>query len=174
VVAHSDDPSPYMIGNEFHYDDRYSYRGQLESDPIGYFAWLLLLVIATNGQRYALQKRMHVRSGRLGPLLAVTIKEDKPTDVDVEWKHTAKKPALTLADAASQATGLSPGLDFSGLPAGIADRLSALGFATDGVPAQAAPPDPTVDLSRLEQLRATGVLTDEEYQAERSRIIANI
>jgi hypothetical protein len=176
VVGQSDDPSPYMNGDDFRPPGHYSYRGILESDPFGFVGWLLLLVVPPDGQRYADYSRRRLRRSVHGSVLAVTIKEGKPSDIDIEWKHTPKTPEPMQADLATQLAEMSTGLSFSGLPPGIAERLNEFGLSSAGAtPAPAAAPtDPSHDLSRLEQLRAAGVLNDEEYQAERAKIIAKL
>jgi len=60
-----------------------------------------------------------------------------------------------------------------------ADRQQAYDAATapppppPAAPPSAAPPDRVSQLERLGQLRAQGLLTDEEFQAEKARLLAS-
>ncbi|MDT4919108.1 MAG: hypothetical protein QOI15_10 [Pseudonocardiales bacterium] len=180
-----------------------SHGGSVQCSKYEYLGWLLLCVIPPSGARYGVYLRTQIRSRHVGLVLPVTVGRDNPHDVEVEWDAAPNivdatvdridsaigRMQATVTDMTtlqqSSVTAALANVQDPAIRAQVTQMWSRLGVDTSVLPppdapppfapAPAAPPqDLAASLVRLVSLRDTGVLTESEYQTERSKILNSI
>jgi hypothetical protein len=168
----------------------YSYRGMVSDGPQGYRGWVLLCVIPQYGERFGVYQRMLVIRQRFNTVLPVAIDPQDMSEIEVCWedapnllREATKKIKADVKEmhervemvnsvgAASTAQALANIKD-PVLREQTAQRMAKYGMGTTDpskVPVAAAP---STDLERLEKLRASGILSDAEFEAQRAQIPA--
>lgn len=172
VVSASKDPQPYMSGDSFMPASRFASRGgSIESSAWHYLAWLLLCVVLPSGSRHAVYLKTRVHTRHMDAVLPVTVHPDDASDVHIEWSAA---PDNHIADAAriNETT--------ERMKARAAESFALQKSMWDAAgsaltPAVAAQPrDVAGDLARLQKLHDSGVLSDAEYAAQRTKILDSI
>jgi hypothetical protein len=192
VVAASVDPYPSMRGDTFiPPGHRFASRGgSIQCSKWQYLGWLLLCVLAPDGSRYGVHVRTQIRSRHLGLVLPVTIGADGPGDVEVEWEAapniddaiagridkavdqmTASVSEMKAMQQSSVTAALA-NVDDPQVREQVAQMWSRLGVDTaTPAPAPQRSTDLATNLTRLQRLHDSGVLTDAEYEHERIKLI---
>jgi Short C-terminal domain len=134
----------------------YQYKGELSYGPHRYLTWLLLLIIPQRGERYGLRMRTEVVRWRFSPVLPVSLDPDAPADIQFCWDDAANVAHLITDE-------LDAGVNL------MQDRIAMLHKLTEAAPVT-PPATPASPLERLEQMHASGVLTDAEFASERARL----
>jgi hypothetical protein len=199
AVSISADPFGYMFGDNFrppwtHFASR---GGSVSASKYEYLGWLLLCVVPPNGVRYGLYLRTHIHSRRVGPMLPVTLNPQDPSDIEILWDNcpnlsdlavekfgqATEKVQARVADALTlqqnSVTSAINDVQDPVLKAQVEQMWSKLGVDTSaGTPAAPAPPaaspDVAGDLERLQKLRDSGILTEDEFTAQRAKILNSI
>ncbi len=193
VVASSIDSRGYRAADDWHFPVS-RYAGTIYDTPHEYLGWLVLCIVPESGRRYGLHVRRMLRGGRLGAVLPIAIDASDPTDIEIPWLyapdmikvHTeqmvdANRSALAeaegrLAGLAAAGDGALAAIDDPAARARAEEMLQGLGIARGQAPAPGggASEHPDTDvadvLARLQRLRESGVLTEEEYRAEAERL----
>ncbi len=194
VVASSIDSRGYRAAEDWHFPVSL-YAGTIYDTQHEYLGWLLLCVVTESGRRYGLHVRRMLRGARLGAVLPLAIDASDPADIEIPWLyapdmvkvHTermveANRSALEeaegrLAGLTAAGEGALGAIDDSAVRARTEQMLEGLGIPAGQAPAPGGgtasePPgaDAANVLARLERLRETGALTEEEYRAEAKRL----
>jgi hypothetical protein len=177
--------------------------GSVQCSKYEYLGWLLLCVIPPSGARYGVYLRTKIRSRHVGFVLPITVGRDNPNDVEVEWDaapnlvdvvvdridSAVERMQATVSDMStlqqSSVSAAIANVQDPAIQAQVAQMWTRLGVDTSVLPPPGAPPpftpapaappqDLAASLARLLNLRDTGVLTETEYQTERSKLLNNI
>lgn len=189
VIAHSWDPDPYLFGENFvpPSPDDYSYGGTLKTTWHGFLSWLLLRVIPPDGDEYGLQVQTVVQRDHLAPVLPVAINPSKPADVEIVWdeapvvrtdRQAANQRTQELAAEATpirpeQAEEMAAQID-NPLARRAIKRMARSGkvaiVATGAQPGGPPAGDLAEQLAQLQEMRARGELTNEEFEAATAKL----
>jgi hypothetical protein len=128
-----------------------------------------------------------------GQTLPVTVDRADPTRLQIEWDEvpdswdTARQNAQAMAEAL-RGGGAQAGAAAGAIPPQALEMLKQMGIDPSagnvqvvsggegmsfGMP-QGEEEDPAERLSKLQELKAGGLITDEEYEAQRARVLGDI
>ena len=194
VVASSIDSRGYRAADDWHFPIS-RYAGTIYDTQHEYLGWLVLCIVPESGRRYGLHVRRMLRGARLGAVLPVAIDASDPADIEIPWMyapdmvkiHTERMVEANrsaLEEAEGRLAGLTAAgdraLDAIDDPAARAQAekmLQGLGIGREqapdpggGTPSSQPGADAPDVLARLQRLRETGALTEEEYRAEAERL----
>ena len=134
-------------------------------------SWLTTRYVLTN-ERLITRRGLLAKSGIEIPLENIT---------NVNFNQTAIERMLGAGDLLVESAGTTGQSDFHNIPR--PDNFAALLYKVreersvsmqGGTVVQAPDADPTEQLQRLKQLHNDGILTDEEYQAKRQKLVDDI
>ena len=134
-------------------------------------SWLTTLYVLTN-ERLITRRGLIAKSGIEIPLENIT---------NVNFSQTAIERMLGTGDLLVESAGTTGQSEFHNIPR--PDNFAALLYKVreersvsiqGGTVVQAPDADPTEQLQRLKQLHNDGILTDEEYQAKRQKLVDEI
>jgi hypothetical protein len=190
VICQSEDAKACTVGDSVKPLGRTHYRcsGPVSYGPHAFMAWMLLCVIPAYGERYGLHVRTNVVRFRNTSVIPVAINPDKPNDLEFCWDNApnlANKIAERVGSGVEkmkdrvqtiQSLGASSTAAALGNIADPATReqtaqmLGKFGLGTTGPSGAAIPAAPSTGLERLEQLHASGVLSDAEFETEQAKL----
>ena len=134
-------------------------------------SWLTTRYVLTN-ERLITRRGLLAKSGVEIPLERIT---------NVNFSQTMVERALGAGDLLVESAGMSGQSRFANIP--HPDDFATLLYKTreersfhmeGGGVVAAAPPDATEQLQRLKQLHIDGILTDEEYEVKRQKLVDEI
>jgi uncharacterized membrane protein YdbT with pleckstrin-like domain len=134
-------------------------------------SWLTTRYVLTN-ERLITRRGLLAKSGIEIPLENIT---------NVNFSQTAVERMLGAGDLLVESAGTTGQSEFKNIPR--PDNFAALLYKVreersvsiqGGTVVQAPDADPTEQLQRLKQLHNDGILTDEEYQAKRQKLVDEI